>query len=116
MYLDGIIFPLFADTVLQVTRSFKWKINLRCIKELIKKKTECNCLSTEVKYILLLQSISKYLVRMIRKYHNHKLQTNPRHCEEEPYNNRDTPGRQTKRSNQLSLPHQDDCKTRRDIK
>ena len=28
----------------------------------------------------------------------------------------ETPGRQTKQSNQLSLPHQDDCKTRMDIK
>ena len=53
---------------------------------------------------------------MIRKYHNHKLQTNPRHREEEPHNNHETPGRQTEQSNQLSLPHQDDCKTRRDIK
>ena len=53
---------------------------------------------------------------MIRKYHNHKLQTNPWHREEEPHNNQETPGRQTKQSNQLSLPHQDDCKTRRDIK
>ena len=47
---------------------------------------------------------------MIRKYHNHKLQTNPWHREEEPHNNHETPGRQTKQSNQLSLPHQDDCK------
>ena len=53
---------------------------------------------------------------MIRKYHNHKLQTNPWESEEEPHNNHETPGRQTKQSNQLSLPHQDDCKTRRDIK
>ena len=53
---------------------------------------------------------------MIRKYHNHKLQTNPWHREEEPHNNHETPGRQIKQSNQLSLPHQDDCKTRRDIK
>ena len=52
---------------------------------------------------------------MIRKYHNHKLQTNPWHREEEPHNNYKTPGRQTKQSNQPSLPHQDDCKTRRDI-
>ena len=36
--------------------------------------------------------------------------------EEEPHNNHETPGRQTKQSNQLSLPHEDDCKTRRDIK
>ena len=35
---------------------------------------------------------------------------------EEPHTNHETPGRQTKQSNQLSLPHQDDCKTRRDIK
>ena len=48
---------------------------------------------------------------MIRKYHNHKLQTNPWHREEETYNNHKTPGRLTKQSNQVSLPHQDDCKT-----
>ena len=53
---------------------------------------------------------------MIRKYPNHKLQTNPWHRKEEPHNNHETPGRQTKQSNQLSLPHQDDCKTRRDVK
>ena len=47
---------------------------------------------------------------MIRKYHNHKLQTNPWHREEEPHNHHETPGRQTKQSNQLSLPHQDDAK------
>ena len=40
---------------------------------------------------------------MIGKYHNHKLQTNPWHREEEPHNNDETPGRQTKQSNQLSL-------------
>ena len=40
---------------------------------------------------------------MIRKYHNHKLQTNPRHREEEPHNKHKTQGRQTKQSNQLSL-------------
>ena len=53
---------------------------------------------------------------MIRKYHNHKLQTNPSHREEEPQNNHETPGRQTKQSNQLSLTHRDDCKTRMDTK
>ena len=35
--------------------------------------------------------------------HNHKLQTNLWHLEEEPRNNHETPGRQTKQSNQLSL-------------
>ena len=53
---------------------------------------------------------------MIRKYHNHNLQTHPWHREEEPHNNHETPGSQTKQSSLLSLPHQDDCKTRRDIK
>ena len=43
-------------------------------------------------------------------------QTNPWHSEEEPHNHRETPGRQTKQSNQLSHPNQDDCKTRMDIK
>ena len=50
---------------------------------------------------------------MIRKYHNHKLQTNPWDREEEPHNNHETQGRQAKQSNQLSLPFQDDCETRR---
>ena len=44
-----------------------------------------------------------------------QLQTNPLHREKEPHNNHETPGRQTKQSNQLSLPHQDDCKTKMDI-
>ena len=37
---------------------------------------------------------------MIRKYHNHKLQTTPWHREEEPLNHHKTPGRQIKQSNQ----------------
>ena len=49
---------------------------------------------------------------MIRKYHNHKLQTNPWHREKEPHNNHETPGRQTNQSNQFSLPYQADCKSR----
>ena len=53
---------------------------------------------------------------MIGKYHNHKLQTNQWHHEEGLHNNHETPGRQTKQNHHLSLPHQDDCKTRRDIK
>ena len=47
---------------------------------------------------------------------HHKLQTTPWHREEEPHNHYETPGRQTKQSSQLSLPQQDDCKTRMDIK
>ena len=53
---------------------------------------------------------------MIRKYHNHKLQTTQWHGEEKPLNHHETPGRQIKQSNQLSLPHQDDCNTRMDKK
>ena len=41
---------------------------------------------------------------------------NPWHREEEPLNHHETPGRQIKQSNQLSLPHQDDCNTRMDKK
>ena len=52
---------------------------------------------------------------MIRKYHNHKPQTNPWHHEEESHNHRETPGRQTKQNNQLSLLHQDYCKSRMNV-
>ena len=41
---------------------------------------------------------------------------NPGHREEEPLNHHETPGRQIKQSDQLSLPYQDDCNTRMDIK
>ena len=41
---------------------------------------------------------------------------NPVAPEEMPLNHHETPGRQIKQSNQLSLPHQDDCNTRMDIK
>ena len=50
------------------------------------------------------------------KYHNYILQTNLRHHKEEPHNEQETLGRQTNQSNQLSLPHQDDCKTKMDKK
>ena len=53
---------------------------------------------------------------MIRKYHNHKPQTAPWHREEESLSHHETPGRQIKQSNQLSLLHQDDCNTRIDTK
>ena len=52
---------------------------------------------------------------MIRKYHSHKPQTTPWHREEELLNGHETPGRQIKQSNQLSLPHQNDCNTKMDI-
>ena len=53
---------------------------------------------------------------MIRKYHNHKPQTTPWHREEELPSHHETPERQIKQSNQLSLPDQDDCNTRMDKK
>ena len=53
---------------------------------------------------------------MIRKYDNYKLQTNQWYLEEESHINLETTGRQTKQSNQLSLPHRDDCKARMDTK
>ena len=53
---------------------------------------------------------------MIRKYNNHKPQTNHWHCEEKPHIHHEPPGRETKQSKQISLPHQDNCKTRMDIK
>ena len=43
-------------------------------------------------------------------------QTAPWHRGEEPLNHHETPEREIKQSNQLSLPHQDDCNTRMDIK
>ena len=55
-------------------------------------------------------------VSMIRKYHNHTPQTIPWHREEVPLNHNVTPGRQIKQSIQLSLPKQDDCNTRMNIK
>ena len=51
-----------------------------------------------------------------QEIHNNKPQTNPWHRKKEPHNNHETQGRQTKQSIQLSLPHQDDCKTTMDIK
>ena len=39
---------------------------------------------------------------MIRKYHNHKLQTNPWHREEGPRNNHEIPGRPPKQSNAIN--------------
>ena len=62
------------------------------------------------------KKVSEIVSELIRKYHNHKPQTTPWHREEEPLNHHETPGRQIKQSNQLSLPHQDDFNTRMDIK
>ena len=42
--------------------------------------------------------------------------TNPRYREEDPHISYETLRRQSKQRNQLSHPHQDDCKTRMEIK
>ena len=54
---------------------------------------------------------------MISKYHNHTLQTNHRHrdSEQKIYSSKTSVGQQ-KQSNQLSIPIQNDCKTRKDTK
>ena len=67
-------------------------------------------------YRWLVYNDASKVVSMIWKYDNHKLQTSPWYREEEPHNNHETPGRQTKQSNQLSLPHRDDYKARMDTK
>ena len=67
------------------------------------------------KYVNVNINLYTKIVSMIRKYHNQKPQANPWCREEEPHNHHETPGRKTKQNNLLSLPHQDDCKTRMDI-
>ena len=69
-------------------------------------------------YSLLLIIVSEYDQEIPQSHTADK----PKDRYEEPHNNQETLGRQTKQSNQLSLslslslPHQDDCKTRMDIK
>ena len=72
-------------------------------------------METTIFIVPLSANYQKYPMSMIRKYQNYKLQTNPWHRKEEPHNNNETQVIQTKQSNQLSLPHQDDCKTRNKV-
>ena len=55
---------------------------------------------------------------IIRKYHNNTPKTKPWCHEGKPQNinSNKTPGGQLKQKKQLSLPLQDDCKTRKDSK
>ena len=61
-----------------------------------------------------------YITKIVSEYDQEIPQSqtadNPVAPQEEPLNHHETPGRQIKQSNQLSLPHQDDCNTRMDIK
>ena len=72
----------------------------------------CGSFKEGIKGIHYLQIISEYDQEMPQSQTADK----PMALEEEPHNHHETSGRQTKQSNQLSLPHQDDCKTRLDIK
>ena len=80
----------------QQLRSCRFSVHITKLEQAVT-KTSCTyfCLSLKAK-----------IVSMIWKYHNHKPQTTPWHREEEPLNHHETPGRQIKQSNQLSLPHQ----------
>ena len=75
------------------------KIHIQCIWVCVFKSLQLN------------KKLSKY----DQKYHNHTLQTNPRHRKEEPLNiySNKTFVRQQKHSNRLFLPLQDDCKLER---
>ena len=58
---------------------------------------------------LVLKIVSEYDQEIPQSHIPDKLM----HRKEEPHNH-ETPGRQTKQINQLPLPNQDNCKTRRD--
>ena len=76
--------------------------------------------ANQVASFTMLHTLYVRSVKIVSEYdqekHNHKPQTTPWHREEEPLNRHETSGRQVKQSNQLSLPRQDDCNTRMDIK
>ena len=61
------------------------------------------------------KTASEYKKEIPQSHTTEPAKTDPRHREEEPPNTdcHKTPGRQLKPSNQLSLPHQDYCKTGR---
>ena len=61
----------------------------------------------------------EYRLKIVSEYDQEIPQSqtaDKRHLKGEPHDKHETPGRQTKQSNQLSLPRQDDCKTRMYIK
>ena len=52
---------------------------------------------------------------MIRKNHNHKLQTNPWLHEEEPHHYHETPERQTKQSKMIAKLERTQCNEQQNI-
>ena len=69
-------------------------------------------MQSQVLHIFYRKIVSEY----DQEYHNHKLQNNLWHRQEEPHNNHETLRRQTKQSKHLSLPNKEDCKSIMDIK
>ena len=95
---------------------YSWRFGGANIVEGIHSANRCDRLHINVLIACLyVCTVADIIVSMIRKYHNTTLQTTPWHREEEPLNHHEKPGRQIKQSNQLALPHQDDCNTRMDI-
>ena len=78
------------------------------------------CTYTIETQILCTSPYCVYYLKIVSEYGQEIPQSqttdNPWHHEEEPFKHHETAGRQIKQSNQLSLPHQDDCNTRIDIK
>ena len=63
-----------------------------------------------------LQILSKKVSEYDQKIPQSQTEGKPTGPRGEPHNHHETPGRQTKQSNHFSLPYQDDCKTRMNIK
>ena len=60
--------------------------------------------------------LSKIVSEYDQEIPQSQLHTNPLYRKEETPNNHETPGRHTKQSTQLSLPHRDDSKATMDTK
>ena len=108
---ESIIFQLQSNYSMDNAIHQQWSVSFILTNAACKDRSITQHITQRFISILLSKIVS-----MIRKYHNHKPQTTPWHREEEPPNHHETPGRQVNQSNQLSLPHQDDCNTRMDIK
>ena len=67
-----------------------------------------------------IQYVNNHYAKIVNEYDQEIPQSQtadtPWYREEEPLNHHETPGRQIKQSNQLSLPHQDNCNARMDTK
>ena len=82
---------------------------MQCFRKKSQSSDSVNTCKEGIKCIYYLKIVSEYDQEVPQ------LQTADKPMEE-PHNHQETTGRQTKQSKQLSLPHQDDCKTRMEIK